>query len=408
MGTTQNFSLLFFILCFSIAFTSTPSISIASDKTTPWTGRLGDGTSLASDDFREIVLRHKDWLDSNGAKGIKADFSNADLSGIDLEKIRPLTEDIAAGRLAGINLAKSNFAGAILAKANLTCSNFSEANFSRANLAEANFSGANLTKANMPHTNLYKTNLGGANLYNADLSYAQFNTTDMDGATLTNAILNYATYESVVHSPSPSNIGGIKGLDTLTFNTSDGYSGLALLRSSLRLAGLRESERQLTLSIERGRLHYKDSIERYTHLILFYLPCSYGESPLRPIFILALLTPLFATIYYFSITRGTNKNNIYIIWPDERIQKNIGSKTPTRVSSSGIAAVGWAFYFSILSASRIGWRDLNLGSWIVNLQRREYLLKAIGWTRTISGIQSLISVYLLALSVLTYFGRPFE
>jgi len=33
---------------------------------------------------------------------------------------------------------------------------------------------------------------------------------------------------------------------------------------------------------------------------------------------------------------------------------------------------------------------------------------ATGWVRVVSGVQSLISVYLLARAVLTYFGRPFE
>jgi hypothetical protein len=36
------------------------------------------------------------------------------------------------------------------------------------------------------------------------------------------------------------------------------------------------------------------------------------------------------------------------------------------------------------------------------------VLRATGWVRTVAGIQSLLSVYLLALWVLTYFGQPFE
>ncbi len=67
-----------------------------------------------------------------------------------------------------------------------------------------------------------------------------------------------------------------------------------------------------------------------------------------------------------------------------------------------------AFYFSLLSAFQIGWREFNVGSWISRLQPREYTLRATGWVRVVAGIQSLLSVYLLALSVLTYFGDPFE
>jgi hypothetical protein len=42
------------------------------------------------------------------------------------------------------------------------------------------------------------------------------------------------------------------------------------------------------------------------------------------------------------------------------------------------------------------------------MQPREYILRATGWVRFFSGLQSVVSVYLLALWALTYFGRPFE
>ena len=67
-----------------------------------------------------------------------------------------------------------------------------------------------------------------------------------------------------------------------------------------------------------------------------------------------------------------------------------------------------ALYFSLLSATRIGWHELNVGTWITRIQPNEYSLRATGWVRVVSGVQSLISVYLVALSILTYFGTPFE
>ena len=69
---------------------------------------------------------------------------------------------------------------------------------------------------------------------------------------------------------------------------------------------------------------------------------------------------------------------------------------------------GYAAYFSLLSAFHIGWRDLNVGTWISRMQPREYALRATGWVRFVSGLQSLMSVYLLAIWALTYFGRPFQ
>jgi hypothetical protein len=67
-----------------------------------------------------------------------------------------------------------------------------------------------------------------------------------------------------------------------------------------------------------------------------------------------------------------------------------------------------ALYFSMGSAFNIGWRELNVGNWISRLQRYEFTYKATGRTRTVSGVQSLLSVYLVAMWALTYFGRPFE
>jgi hypothetical protein len=58
--------------------------------------------------------------------------------------------------------------------------------------------------------------------------------------------------------------------------------------------------------------------------------------------------------------------------------------------------------------AHIGWRDLNVGSWISRIHPGEYTLRATGWVKVVSGLQSLTSVCLLAIWALTYFGRPFD
>jgi hypothetical protein len=58
-------------------------------------------------------------------------------------------------------------------------------------------------------------------------------------------------------------------------------------------------------------------------------------------------------------------------------------------------------------AFHLGFRELNVGNWLARVQAREYGLQTVGWVRIVAGLQSLLSVYLLALWVLTYFGRPF-
>jgi len=66
-----------------------------------------------------------------------------------------------------------------------------------------------------------------------------------------------------------------------------------------------------------------------------------------------------------------------------------------------------SMFFSLMSAFNIGFRDINFGRWLRLLTRQEFDIKAVGWARVVAGWQSLISVYLIALWVLTYFGRPF-
>ena len=102
------------------------------------------------------------------------------------------------------------------------------------------------------------------------------------------------------------------------------------------------------------------------------------------------------------------KDGIWRVWAETRIRTDLGDTKPEKIETSGWKALGIGLYFSVLSTFHIGWRDLNGGSWIARIQSREYTLSATGRARVVSGVQSLISVYLLAMWALTYFGRPFE
>ncbi len=66
------------------------------------------------------------------------------------------------------------------------------------------------------------------------------------------------------------------------------------------------------------------------------------------------------------------------------------------------------FYFSFLCTFDIGFRDINIGRWLRKLPPWEGTIEEHDvYTRMISGTQSIICVYLLALFFLSYFGNPF-
>jgi hypothetical protein len=102
------------------------------------------------------------------------------------------------------------------------------------------------------------------------------------------------------------------------------------------------------------------------------------------------------------------------VLPKDRIEVREGKPTldnqlqiePPARPRLGIAWLGSVFL--VLSAFHIGFREFSVGSWIARMQPRSFALEAAGWVRTVSGAQSLLSVYFLAMWVLTYFGRPFQ
>lgn len=101
-------------------------------------------------------------------------------------------------------------------------------------------------------------------------------------------------------------------------------------------------------------------------------------------------------------------SGIYKIWLADRIDRKAGQDSPQLLRSADFfGSCLHALYFSVLSAFNMGWRDLNVGSWIAKVQSEEYSLRATGWVRSVSGVQALISIFLLAQWALTQFGRPF-
>jgi hypothetical protein len=279
-----------------------------------------------------------------------------------------------------------------------------EAYLSGANLQEANLDSANLQKAHLEYTNLQKANLFAANLQGA-------------------------IFEPVADSlPVVSLIARAQGLSELTFDLP--FAAVEL-REAFKKAGLHDQQRQLTRAINYTltyqELHSKDVSQRMEAAFrwgMFEVPCQYGLYPGRLLRILGASLLIFAVVYWIAL-RTHSVAGIWAVWLPDRINKQEGKDTPERVTEEfffstrtnpsrwarplyGLRWLWIAFYFSLLSAFQIGWHDLNVGSWISRVQSREYTLRATGWVRTVSGLQSLLSVYLLALWVLTYFGDPFE
>lgn len=206
-----------------------------------------------------------------------------------------------------------------------------------------------------------------------------------------------------------------QGLEELRW--AQNPSGLFALREELRRSGQDHQAQRLTYAIEHQNTEQRiatwnndpvSALVGVLRLALIEWTTGYGLYPFRAIAILSLMIGLFATAYAVALNSWSG-GGIYRIWPEKSLQDSrvLDAEEVERLRPSGIAVVGYALWFSLLTAFHFGWRELNVGSWLARLQTRENALRATGWVRFIAGIQSLVSAYLVAIWALTYFGRPF-
>ena len=314
-----------------------------------------------------------------------------------------------------------------LCRADLSGANLIGANLTGAVLIGANLAGANLRRANLSGADLSGADLSGAVLWGANLTGANLRTANLSGANLIGSNLSLTVFEPQVHS-----LGSVIGIEFAThmelLRYENSQEGLVALRERFAKAGFRAQERRVTFAKLRSQqlIEWKygslrQRIEAGFSYLAFDLPCRYGLDYGRPLRTLGALIPAFAVVYAFAL-RSRGRGAIWRVWQPDRIHKDDGQAEPERLRWEPLEwpgrppsrafrfcrAVGLGLLFSLVSAFQIGWREFNVGNWITRLQPREYTLRATGWVRVVSGVQSLFSVYLLALWVLTYFGRPFE
>ena len=376
-----------------------------------WTDGLGKPRNLS--DLQEILRKHQQWLTSG-----KKSASSAVLFGARLMNVY-----LVGAQLTGATFSRADLNGAYLNDANLSGAQLDEANLSNAHLDGADLSGANLTDANLQQ----------ASVVGADFTRTVFEPKSL---------------------PELRGIGGAENLELLTYDINP--DALVQLRKQFEDAGFREQERKITYALKRREaelswLSYtsrrrinpsfpKESSPRaivwssdsrlanYSSFVMnkvfFDWTCQYGMSPGRPLILGAGLWFL-CSLLYLACIHTPGEAGLYRAYGQSVHDKPSTQRRVERISPPRIAhrrrgllwLLSWfqcefsllrtSMFFSLMSAFNIGFRDINFGRWLRLLTRQEFDIKAVGWARVVAGWQSLISVYFIALWVLTYFGRPF-
>ncbi len=327
-------------------------------------------------ELEEVLRKHRQWIESEKKSGSRADLTDA--------------------YLQYVNLAGANLKEAVL---------------SRAIVAEGELTGANLTSADLSGANLTGANLTGADLHHADLTSAK-----LDAADLARVIFEPKSL------PELRRIAAAKNLELLTYKNDP--DALAQLRKQFQDGGFREQERKITYALKRREADRANYSSFIFGMVFFDWTCRYGMSPGRPL-ILGVLLWILCSLLYFACLHTSGETGLYRVYSQsiqedpsahrrvERISPPGGGQTPGPRRFLQFFWREWlllrtSMFFSLMSAFNIGFRDINFGRWLRLLTRQEFDIKVVGWARVVAGWQSLISVYLIALWVLTYFGRPFD
>ena len=382
-------------------------------------------------ELAEKIIKHKEEFygaNLEGARFHNTRLIGANLSDANLTNVRFKNSDLSNAVFRDTKIKDATFVKSSLSNSLFTGVVLDNVNFDRSGLnnvlvIDSEFVNVNFRDSQLNGAKIYYGRFADANFSsNTLVKNASFNKTDFKNVNFSDSRLNDSVLDSVKFEQtyffdtdltgvtadldpdstlSAAEFSEASGLQYLTYRRTP--NSLTALRESFINAGLRRQERQLTHAIESTRTDNATGAEYWFRYIMYDLTSAYGLSYGRPVFLIFTGIVFFGLLYIRPVTSPTESAILYV-----EIDEKTGDEKVSPLKSAGVKAVLWSLYFSLLSAFHIGWRDLNVGNWIVRMQTQSFLLRSRGWVRSISGIQSLVSVYLLAIWALTYFGRPFQ
>ncbi len=132
-----------------------------------------------------------------GAKMIGIDFSDTDLSGINLERAYLSKSNLSGSNLYSANLSGAKLIEATLSGAKLLTANVSKAFMDKIDLSLADLSMTDIGYSSLSEANLQRSNMNMTNFTGADLSKADFREANMADAYLTDACVEETDFRGV-------------------------------------------------------------------------------------------------------------------------------------------------------------------------------------------------------------------
>ncbi|MSV24210.1 pentapeptide repeat-containing protein [Selenomonas sp. WCA-380-WT-3B 3/] len=123
---------------------------------------------MEQEKLNKILHDHKEWLETDGKKGMCANLYGADLHRANLRGANLRCADLRWANLRYANLSDANLEYTDLYRADLRRADFYYANLSDAYLECTNLRGANFRYANLRNATLSSAKIQGANFFHAN------------------------------------------------------------------------------------------------------------------------------------------------------------------------------------------------------------------------------------------------
>jgi Pentapeptide repeats (8 copies) len=420
-------------------------------------GAQGKRANLSGADLDHAVLT---GADLSGANLSNVDLTKANLSGANLQGADLTGASLSGGEpgLKGALLGNANLNGAQLAGANLTNADLSGAKLGAACLSAACVSDT--TEEGKADLEILKQSGGtGTDLEFAELYHAIYEPTASPEPWLISSALHLSDL-TYIGNPAPlvglrnslRDAGNVQPERDVNeaFHRHDPNSPPGLPANPLQnrrrpppqwLKDVLYWHQKLVYWYQQVA-YWIGEVLNWLQQVMFDWTCGWGADPGRPLVIIGVMALLCTPIYWIGMHFERGSSGLFLVATGERIATAKSKERVLRICVSpawrvamkeqtplvlgpkdwGLSiwrarkkwlrletrALRTALLFSLMSVFNIGFEGFNGGQWIRAIQMREFDIRARGWMRTTSGLQSLFGVGLLALSILSYFGRPFE
>ena len=238
----------------------------------------------------------------------------------------------------------------------------------------------------------------------ADLQYANLTRANLKGASLRDANVRGVKFE-----PRPlKTIAGLVGIRGLSNIQLTNVNNVMNKHKMFNAAGFKTEEKALTSALRKHLLSFVSSLEKFTWSVLFGgLLTDYGTKLLRPLAALLIICSLFIWPYFWALWKQDKTSGMLRISAKDCLLKVANKSNQELVCGQNVwRSLALALYVSFHSAFHFGWSELKVSNRAVRILKCENTLSATGWVRIVSGMQSVISLYLVLMWLMVYFGNP--